>query len=583
MLPFVRFSIKTKPMFIIVFGLILSCFSLNAKAVDIKSYHIRHPNWVDRIIVRNTKFCRSNGDCGKVEVISKDKILIKWEKYEPELFKLNKFENTWSLETMDREIQEEYEQFVYSLEEPYVKVNPYGSTPLSALVKFPTEEKTKISIRIKGRDGAPDIVHEFDGYKKEHEIPLVGLYSNHDNQVIIRATDEKGKSKKAQITVTVGDSNLMVQWTPSVKKDKRFHYYSSTNGQIWDEEGHIRYIIEARGWHLTRFYKNDVYMEFKKGIVKYDLLGRELAYYPYPKGFYSYMHGMNFKDNGNLLVFGSYEDSKAIFDGREDVSHRDIVLEIDAKTGVIVAQYDLAEMLNPDRSLIVKSAEKDFGKVDWAHTNGIDYDSKNKAVIVSGRHFGIVKIDEKTKKPLWWMSPHQLTHKSGRKGDKGDISHLLLTAVDKNGKPYPKAVQQGVEKAKGFKWPLKTHSVRYVGNGVYSIFDNSGNMYDKKLYTTKNSVASVFKIDDKKKTVQQVFLKELSEYSDMGSIVFVHPKTKEVWVFSSRAPVTHASKMYNGIMRRFSDKGELVYEAVLSRRDNGWDYSFQPFEFYSYE
>ena len=63
------------------------------------------------------------------------------------------------------------------------------------------------------------------------------------------------------------------------------------------------------------------------------------------------MHGMNFKDNGNLLVFGSYEDSKAIFDGREDVSHRDFVLEIDAKTGAIVAQYDLAEMLDENVKL----------------------------------------------------------------------------------------------------------------------------------------------------------------------------------------------------------------------------------------
>ncbi len=581
MFSFIHFSIKTT--LCIAFGLMLSCFSLSAKAIDVKKYHIRHPKWTEILIARDAKFCRSNGDCGVVEVISEDEIVIKWEKYEPEEFKRNKFENTYSLKTKGSELQKEYEQFVWSLEEPYIKVNPYGRTPLSALVKFPTEEKTKISIRIKGRDGAPDIVHEFGGYKKEHEIPLVGLYPNYDNQVVIRATDEKGKSKKTQITVTVGDSNLMVHYIPSVKKDKRFHYYASTNGQIWDEKGYVRYIIMADGWHLTRFYKNDVYMEFTKGIGKYDFLGRELAYYPYPKGFFGYMHGMNFKDNGNLLVFGTYEDSKAIFDGREEVSHRDFVLEIDAKTKAIVAQYDLAEMLNPDRSLIVKSADKDFGKVDWAHTNGIDYDAKNKAVIVSGRHFGIVKIDEKTKKPLWWMTPHQLTHKSGRKGDKGDVSHLLLTAVDQNGKPYSKVVQQGIEKADGFKWPLKTHSVRYAGGGVYSIFDNSGDMYDKKLYTTKNSVASVFKIDDKKKTVQQLFLKELPEYSDMGSIVYVHPKTKEVWVFSSREPSKHTSKMHNGIMRRFSDKGELVYEAVLSRRDDGWDYSFQPFEFYSYE
>lgn len=179
------------------------------------------------------------------------------------------------------------------------------------------------------------------------------------------------------------------------------------------------------------------------------------------------------------------------------------------------------------------------------------------------------------------MTPHQLTHKSGRNGDKGDVSHLLLTVVDKNGKPYSQDVQKGIKKADGFKWPLKTHNVKYVGKGVYSIFDNSGSMYDKNLYTTKNSVASVFKIDDKKKTVQQVFLKELKEYSDMGSIVIFNHKTKDYWVFASNVSSSNTVEIKNGIFHRFDQNGNELYKAVIYRRHNGWIYAIQPYEFYS--
>ena len=546
---------------------------------QVKRYMFSHPQWSEEVEVKDNKFCKKNGDCATIEVVEEGKILVKWDKWNPETFV--QIGNTLSWRYISNHIEKEYEQFVYSLEEPFLKVNPYGKTPLSALLKFPTDEETKISIRIKGKDGAPDIVHEFDGFKKEHNIPLLGLFPNHNNKVVIRAKNKKGVSKTSEINVQIGNPEEAEYWFPIVKKDKNFHYYALSEGLVFDEIGNLRYQFVDFGWYLTYFYKDNVFVEHRRYINRYSLFGEIIQKYTYPQGFYSYMHGMGFKDNGNLLIYGSFGGSKAVFDGVEQETHRDFVLELDGETGKELARYDLAEMINPDRSLIIRSAFKEDEKVDWVHTNGIDYDAKNKAIIVSGRHFGILKIDEKTKKPIWWMTPHQLTHKSGRKGDKGDVSHLLLTAVDKNGKPYSKAVQQGIEKASGFKWPLKTHSVRYAGKGVVSIFDNSGDMYDKKLYTTKNSVGSVFKIDDKKKTVQQLFLKELPHYSETGSIVFVHPKTKDYWVVASNVQNKNHTKMRDAHIHRFDKNGNEVYHAVFHNEGNAWPYMIYPYEFYS--
>ncbi len=568
----------------LVLSFIGSCFSLNANAVDVKVYYLKHTDWEDVVTARDLKFCKKAGSCGTIEVVSKNKINIIWDTKKREEFSFDLERKQWVLDVnLDSLIQDEYEQFVYTFEEPYIKINPYGRTPLSALIKFPTDEETQISIRIKAKENGQDIIHHFKEFKKEHEIPLLGLYPNYDNKIVLEAKNKKNEKKVVHLTVPVSDILWHEQWFVVNKNDNKFHYYATYDGSVYDEYGNLRYLFKSNGWVQHYFYKDSVFVEYKNGINQYSILGKKLKSYQYPEGFYGYMHGMGFKDNGNIIIFGTIDGNTALIDGEAKETNRDIVLEFDAKTGKVIEKYDLAEMLNPDRSLIIKSADLEYSKVDWTHTNGVDYDAKNKAIILSGRHIGIIKIDEKSKKPIWWLTPHQLTHKSGRNGDKGDISHLLLTAVDKNKKPYSKKVQKGIEKADGFKWPLKTHNVKYIGNGLYSILDNSGEMYDKSLYTTKNSVASVFKIDDKAKTVQQLFLKELSDYSDMGSVVIVHPKTQEYWVFSSHVSSFNSKEVYNGVMRRFDKKGKEVYKAIIHKDSNGWIYLIQPYQFYSDE
>ena len=563
-----------------IFFSIYVLFSVKAVASDTQKIHVLHSIWEDHLVIKNSKLCRSNKDCGFVELLTDNQIKIKWDKYKPEVFKLNKKNNIWVLDS-NYAIQSEYEEFVYTFEEPYIKVNPYGKTPLSALIKFPTQESVKILIRIKGKDGSPDIVNEFEGYRKEHEIPVFGLYPNYDNQVTLKATNKKGHSKEINLVISTKKLKLHEQWFMIQKKDNDFYYYATYRGIVYDEYGNIRYQFIVNNADFLYFYKDYVFVEDTKKITKYSLLGEIIQVYHYPKDFYGYMHGIGFKDNDNLLVFGSFKDSKALIEGRHEVTHRDFILEFNAQTGAVLAKYDLADMLNPDRTLIVKSSNKEENKIDWAHTNGIDYDAKNKAIVISGRHFGIAKIDEKTKKPIWWMTPHQLTHKSGRNGDKGDISHLLLTAIDENAKPYSEKVQKGLEKANGFKWPLKSHSVKYVGNGVYSIFDNSGEMYDKKLYTTQNSYASVFKIDDRKKTVQQLFLKDLKEYSELGSSVVYNPQSKQLLVTVSRVYSPNGEFLFNTHIYRFNKNGEILYKAMLHKDIPEWEFLIQPFEFYS--
>ena len=62
----------------------------------------------------------------------------------------------------------------YSFEEPLVVVDPYGLSPLTALVLFTSEEPLSISVHVPGKTKLADVDYTFDGYNTNHMIPVCG-------------------------------------------------------------------------------------------------------------------------------------------------------------------------------------------------------------------------------------------------------------------------------------------------------------------------------------------------------------------------------------------------------------------------
>ena len=61
----------------------------------------------------------------------------------------------------------------YTLDNPNIIINPYGNSPLTALVIFQTKDLTTVSITIKGKDEANDITHTYTP-SKVHVLPIYG-------------------------------------------------------------------------------------------------------------------------------------------------------------------------------------------------------------------------------------------------------------------------------------------------------------------------------------------------------------------------------------------------------------------------
>lgn len=114
-----------------------------------------------------------------------------------------------------------------TFDSPKIIVNPFGLTPLCALVIFHTDEPCGVTYTVKGRTPSSDWKLSYDSMESAHAVPIFGLYPNTDNNVELSLTDPEQNMTK---------SNML-----SIKTEKcePGHVLSVT-----DNENTVRYVLE---------------------------------------------------------------------------------------------------------------------------------------------------------------------------------------------------------------------------------------------------------------------------------------------------------------------------------------------------
>ena len=482
----------------------------------------------------------------------------------------------------EQEIQSQYEEIAYTFDEPYIILNPYKRNPLSAIIKFPTEKEAQIELTLFSKEGKAELTHLFEEFKLEHEIPVLGLYPNHENKIQLTAIYNDGTKKTTTHNLLTPIINKRVLYLVQNKEDTSQHYHYLHGGIVFDEMGSIR--LSFKPEYEMLYYLNGTFVAEDRnlGLIRYNMLGKKEQVYSWPKDFTSFTHGLTQKPNKNYLAIGSFNNQKATFGSKDAQTQREFVIEIDHKTGEMVNKIDLAELLNPDRSVTIKSDTKNYGLNNWCHINSVDYNQEDNSIVVSCRHVGLIKINEKTNTLDFVVAGHKGFEKSGRNGTGPSLSNNLLTALDKLGEPLPETVQNGTQSYPDFKWPTKTHDAKTLGNGIYSIFDNAGTLYDKSVVSTPNSNAQVFKIDEKQRTIQSLWFEPLGLYSDSGSSVIYEPQNNKVVVYLSVVKDSEQQGIATGKLFRYDlTSHKKMFEATIYRGGEIYFYGIMPFSFYN--
>ena len=141
----------------------------------------------------------------------------------------------------------------YSVDNPNIIINPYGNSPLTALVMFETDDYSDVIITIKGKEGSEDITYTLPN-EKHHLVPIYGLYANYDNIVII-------KSESKEKTINIKTDKLPDDFTLiNNSNEDNYTFYNGNYPYAVDGNNEVR-------WYFNKHYYGNITVLDNSNII----------------------------------------------------------------------------------------------------------------------------------------------------------------------------------------------------------------------------------------------------------------------------------------------------------------------------
>ena len=352
---------------------------------------------------------------------------------------------------------------------------------------------------------------------------------------------------------------------------------------IVDTTGAIRwYMLPEPIYNMKSAFHAGVMMGFRQNTdgavswgygqryVKYDIMGREVFNRELPASYNDFSHSMYNDPNGHYFLRVASSDYRRL-DGKNVRTVRDVIVEVD-ENGNAVDDWKLFDILDPYRDIVIKVLDQGavclnidaskaghtataeelaaldksdrFGDIvgvspgrNWAHVNSVYHDAADDSIIISSRHqSSVIKIG-RDKQVKWILGSPE--------GWKPEFQAKFLTPVDASGKKLDCKNSKCAGTTFDFPWTQHTaFKIESMSKGDIfwlSIFDNGDarGMEQPALPTMKYSRSVIYKIDQKKKTVEQVweYGKErgFDWYSSVTSITEYQPDKNSIFVYSATA------------------------------------------------
>ena len=417
-----------------------------------------------------------------------------------------------SMVDSEYEIEKKFKVNGYTLDNPNIILNPYGNSPLTALVLFETEQELDVKVTITGKDKLTTYTHTFSK-AKEHYLPIYGLYADSNNKIIIECGNNK---KEIYIQTEKLPENMILPTSIKANKSKLtndlYFYTPSSSGYTvaYDVNGDIRwYLTNYALWKIDRLQNGHLLVSTERlinnpyymtGLYEIDLLGKIYTEFSLEGG---YHHDYYEMENGNLLVASDDFNN-------EDGTVEDYIVELDRTTGKVIKTFDLKKVLNME-----DGQSENYTSYDWFHNNSVWYDKKTDSITLSGRHQdAVINISYQTGELNWiigdstnWSSEYQ---------------KYFFTPVGDN-----------------FEWQWSQHAAMITPEGYVFLFDNGNNKSKNKdeYVDASNSYSRgvMYKIDTENMTIEQVF-----EYGKEKGSSFYSPYISDVDYLDKNHYIIHS-------------------------------------------
>ncbi len=385
----------------------------------------------------------------------------------------------------EKEFLAAFEKENSTFDAPYVVLNPYLINPLCAMVLFKTTEKVAPTVTVCGKRYAREnLSHTFPA-ATTHILPVLGLYEDFANTVIVSLPDGSSQSLTIQTGTLPAKVCRCQNITTSADYLQDNLMFLTPAGKnlptAYDYKGDIRWLLTentmfdikraANGNILTGSSRFSRMPYNATGLIELNMLGKIYKEFRLPG---NYHHDQFEMEDGNLLILTQ--------DFTRDTVE-DMCVLVDRTTGEILKTWDYKTFLPQD---VAGSGSQSAH--DWFHNNAVWYDKPTNSLTLSGRHQdAIVNIDY----------------------DSGTLNWIL---GDPEGWPeemVEKYFFTPVGDVENFDWQYEQHACLVCPNGDIMCFDNGQYRSKNKANYIKNSEnfsrGVRYRIDTEKMEIEQVW------------------------------------------------------------------------------
>ena len=290
----------------------------------------------------------------------------------------------------------------YTLQNIFMKYNPFSTNTQSMYVYFNTSKVAKITYTVSCSDYADftATANQAKEYQKEHEFQLIGLIPNCTNTITITATYKDGTSQSVSTNYTMGsllgDEDIQLKQVSGTKQylgnglytllgndayDQDFVYMYDTNGVL---RGEIP-IIGYRS-HRMLIQNQILYMSVSTHrMAAINHLGR--IEHIYNLGNYIVHHDYQFDQDGNLILLATNEEKNSV---------EDCIIKLDVDSEEVSEVLDLEDLF---KSYKESTDHKEGSKWDWMHINTLQYLNDDSVILSSRETSSIIKINDVSTNP----------------------------------------------------------------------------------------------------------------------------------------------------------------------------------------
>lgn len=290
----------------------------------------------------------------------------------------------------------------YTLQNIFMKYNPFSTNTQSMYVYFNTSKAAKITYTVSCANYADFTASAYQAktYQKEHEFQLIGLLPNCTNTITFTATFKDGTSQSVTKTYEMGsllgDEDIQLKRVSGSKQDLGNGLYTLLGNDsddqdfvyLYDTNGILRGEIPIIGYrsHRMLMQNHTLYMSVSTHrMVAMNHLG--MVKHVYNLGNYIIHHDYQFDNDGNLILLATNEEKNSV---------EDCIIKVDVDSEEVTELLDLEDLFGSYKE---STDHKEGFKWDWMHINTLQYLSDDGAILSSRETSSIIKINELSTNP----------------------------------------------------------------------------------------------------------------------------------------------------------------------------------------